>query len=263
MKIEIDLKKSLQENASDYYAKSKVAKKKLAGVEKALEDTSKRISSLEKKKPAQKEVVKKKKKQKKWYEKFHWCISSDGFLILAGRDAKSNENLVKKHLEPTDLYFHADIHGAPHTIVKSKDNSAPQTTKEEAAQFAATLSRGWRDKFSHADVYSVLPDQVSKSAPSGEAIGTGAFMIYGKRNWFRKTPLAFAIGINKEYELISGPPSAVKKHASYLVQIRQGKLSKGELAKEIKKNLAKKSPETQIDLDEIISMLPAGGAEIA
>ena len=26
-----------------------------------------------------------------WFEKFHWFVSSDGYLVLAGRDAQQNE----------------------------------------------------------------------------------------------------------------------------------------------------------------------------
>jgi len=43
---------------------------------------------------------------KEWYEKFRWFISSDDFLILGGRDATSNEIVIKKHTEKNDLVFH-------------------------------------------------------------------------------------------------------------------------------------------------------------
>ena len=43
---------------------------------------------------------------------------SNGSLFIGGKDAKGNDTLVKKHLNSTDLYFHADLHGA--MVVKSK-----------------------------------------------------------------------------------------------------------------------------------------------
>ena len=36
-------------------------------------------------------------------------ISSDGFMVLAGRDAQQNELLVKRYMRPGDIYVHAEI----------------------------------------------------------------------------------------------------------------------------------------------------------
>lgn len=268
MEVEIDLEKSLEENASDYYARSKKAKKKLEGVRKAIKESERKLRKFEEKDFTLQEKAKVvKKRKRRGYEKFHWFKSSGGYLVISGKDAQSNEAVVKKHMLPSDIYFHADIHGAAHTIVKSKNNSAPQQTLKEAAEFAAVFSKAWREKHAAADIYSVKPEQVSKKAPSGEALGTGAFMIYGKRNWYKKTKLNFAVGLtfdDKTPTVISGPLSAVKTNTKNFVEIKQGELSKGQAAKQIKKILEKKSKEeVSLDLDEIISVLPAGGCNSA
>lgn len=31
-----------------------------------------------------------------WFEKFNWFISSEGYLVLSGRDAQQNEILIKR-----------------------------------------------------------------------------------------------------------------------------------------------------------------------
>jgi len=258
MKVTISLGKTLQQNASDYFEKSKKAKKKLAGLEKAVLETEKKLAGSELKARELKAPGKKRKKE--WHEKFHWFISSDGFLVIGGRDAKSNEDVVKKHTDKADLYFHAEIQGAPHTIVKSGGKKVPGQTKREAAQFAAAFSSAWKSGAPSVDVYSVKPGQVSKSAPSGESLGTGAFMIYGEREWFRKTPIEFAIGLSEstagEQIVISGPPSAVKKHTKNFAIIKQGALPKGAAAKKVA-GLLKGG-----DLDELLAMLPSGGIEV-
>ena len=46
------------------------------------------------------------------FEKFVWFVTSEGYLCLCGRDAQQNEILIKRHMDPTDVYLHADIHGA-------------------------------------------------------------------------------------------------------------------------------------------------------
>ncbi|MFH1697036.1 MAG: NFACT RNA binding domain-containing protein [Candidatus Diapherotrites archaeon] len=257
MKVTISLGKTLQQNASDYFGKSKKAKKKLAGLEKAVLETEKKLAGEMLK--AREIKTPEKKRKKEWHEKFHWFISSDGFLVIGGRDAKSNEDAVKKHMDKNDLYFHAEIQGAPHTIVKSGGKKVPGQTKKEAAQFAAAFSSAWKSGSPAVDVYSVKPEQVSKSAPSGESLGTGAFMIYGEREWFRKTPIEFAIGLsekNGEYIVISGPPSAVRKHTKNFATIKQGMLPKGAAAKRVAGVLKGG------DLDELLAMLPSGGIEV-
>ncbi len=264
MKIEIDLNKSLNENASLYFEKSKKQKKKLDGLKKALKDTEKKLEMLREKNPVEEKQVLVKKRKKQWFEKFHWFITSDNLLAVAGRDTKSNEEIVKKHMDKTDLYFHADIHGSPHCVLKTKNNSAPENSMKETAEFTAAFSSAWKKGLGSVDVYSVLPEQVSKKAVSGESMKSGSFMIYGERNWFRKTSLDFCIGIKKEEEnfvVVSGPFNAVKKNSLVFFRVVQGNDSKGITAKKLKK-LFEEKIDFAADLDEIISMLPAGNSEV-
>lgn len=269
MKIEIDLRKSLHENASDYFEKSKKAARKLSGLEKAVKEVGARIKALEKEAPEKKEEKLSRKKPKQWFEKFRWFYSSDGFLVLGGRDAHSNEFLLKNHMEKEDKYFHAEIHGAPHVVIKTDGKIVPEKTLEEAACFAVTFSSAWKLGFASYDVYSVAPEQVSKKAPSGESLSTGAFMIYGKRQWFRKASLSLAIGLKempvneeKSFAVMAGPESAVGKQCSAFMKLMQGKEASGQVAKQIRFFFREKTGQ-EIDLDEIIRALPAGGFRIA
>ena len=268
MKIELDLTKTLAQNADEFFQKSKKAKKKLEGLEKAIIDSEKKLSSMDQvsvqiEKEKKEKLLKKRKKQ--WFERFHWFYSSENKLVLAGRDANSNEDLIKNYMKSGDLYFHADIHGSPHCIIKTQKNFATSEEKEQAAIFVGSFSKAWDAKISSLDVYSVLPEQVSKTPPSGESMGKGSFMIYGKREWFKKTPLHLAVGVEKMEEslvVISGPESAVKKHALFCVRIIQGNSPKNDAAKYLKQLFEKKLNVLGIDLDEIVSMLPSGGIKI-
>src|SRR3989338_1988333 len=108
MKIELDTRKSLNENAARYYEHSKKARAKAAGVRKAIADTERKLAELEQKIAKSKAEALAKpaaplKREKNWYERFHHFTTSDGFLVLAGNDAKQNELLVARHLEPPDL----------------------------------------------------------------------------------------------------------------------------------------------------------------
>lgn len=132
-----------------------------------------------------------------WFEKFAWFISSDGFLVLAGRDAQQNELLVKKYLKAGDVYVHADVHGAGSLVVKNhvypQLKTPPPKTLHEAGTFSICFSRAWEAKIV-TSAWWVRADQVSKTAPSGEYLGTGSFMIRGQKNFLPPMQLSLSFG---------------------------------------------------------------------
>lgn len=261
MDIEIDLNKSVDENAGVYFDLAKKNKKKLEGAKAALKETQEKLEHLQKQDHLfqEEETKKREKKQRKkeWYEKFHWFISSEGFLCIGGKDATSNEVVVKKHLEKEDLVLHTDMAGSPFFIIKN-GQQAGEKTIEEAAQAVAAYSRAWKLGHVAVDVFYVKPEQVSKEARAGESLAKGSFMIYGRTSYLHPT-VEYAIGVIDnagEPEIIGGPISAIEsKTKNYLVVV-PGREKKSALAKKIKAKL--KGGE----LDDIIKFLPAGGADI-
>ncbi len=268
MKLELDFSKSLEENAAAFFEKSKKAKKKLAGMASAKTDMEKRLlAEREKSAVLVQKRVPQKRRKKDWFEKFRWFFSTDGFLVLGGHDAKQNEQLVKKFFEPADLFFHADIFGAPHCILKSSGKSVPESSRNQAAQFAAVFSKAWESGIGKVDVYSAEFDQVSKAAPSGEAIGKGAFMVYGKREWFRGVPMVFSVGIEpveSSFRINSGPREALAKRCSVWFEIAPGDHEKSKIAKHLFSLFEKKTSQTlsKMLLDELLAMLPNGKTRV-
>lgn len=71
----------------------------------------------------------------------HRFISSDGYVIYAGKNNRQNDLLTMKTAAPDDIWLHTkDIPGA-HVLISGSDGSVPNTTLLEAAQIAATLSK--------------------------------------------------------------------------------------------------------------------------
>jgi predicted ribosome quality control (RQC) complex YloA/Tae2 family protein len=216
--VNLDLRKNVSENADMKYEESKKIQEKLKGALEALERTTQDLASIK-----DVEFVEKKKKvsheKQWWFERFRWFISTDGNIIVAGRDAKSNDLVVKKYLSEGDRYAHADIHGAPSCIIKSKgpnDEKIPisEKTLEEACMFATSYSRAW-NQFGEASAYWVLPEQVSKTPESGEYVPKGGFIIRGKRNYCR-CKLEVAVGLipfGDDEKLMGGPLTAVAARA--------------------------------------------------
>jgi len=248
--VKIDLRKSVYENAEKYFEKAKNAKRKLERV----------YESIEKQKihHKQKPLILVKSKRK-WYEKFRWFFTSDGFLVIGGKDAETNEEIIKKYVEPDDLVFHADIKGASFVVIKSEGKKITDVAKKEASEFAAAYSKAWVDGLGTVDVYCVKPEQVSKKPPSGEYLSKGAFMIYGERDWYRNVEVKISIGVKIEKDkniinVIAGPDSAVKTYAKYFVTIKPGDKKSSDLAKMIKKIIIEKSSYDEKPLVEKIQI---------
>jgi len=264
---------SLMSNVSGFYDELKELKRRLEASRRVLADLETRLASLAKREVEMaKEVerkIRKRRESKHWYERYLWFKSSDGFLVVGGKDASQNEALVKRHLEGRDLFFHADVVGAAAVIAKSEGREVPQTTIEEAAQFAACYSRAWKAGFASIDVYWVYGEQVSKAPPSGEYLPKGSFMIRGSRNYLRGVELKLAVGLvarDGEVLVVSGPPSAIAKEATAYVTLVPGDEEKGRVARRIatilNEHLRAMGLEGSIAVDDVLRVLPPGAARV-
>jgi predicted ribosome quality control (RQC) complex YloA/Tae2 family protein len=131
-----------------------------------------------------------------WFESYRWFVTSEGFLAVGGRDAASNDRIVKRYLGKNDLYFHADIHGAPSVVLKHRDGSADpsEASHRETAQWGLAFSKAWRAGLASGDAFWVTAEQVSKSGGSGEFVARGAWVIHGTKHVERDLPMELAIG---------------------------------------------------------------------
>ena len=263
--LNIDPKLTIPENAENYYEKSKKAKRKTKGALIAIENTKKQLEEIKSKKDNAMENIsvpkKRVKKNLKWYEKLRWFVSSDDVLVVGGRDANSNESVVKKYLEPNDIYLHADIHGATSTAIKLNGHKLNDNLLKESGEFAASFSSAWSKGFTSQDVFWVHPDQVSKTPEAGEFLAKGSFVIRGHRNYIRGARLKLAVGI-VDYEgkrIMAGPIEALEKHSQNFVVLKPGFTKKEAIAKKI---LHKINEDDLITLDDIIRVLPSGKCDI-
>ncbi len=274
--LEIDTSVSLHKNANAYYEKAKAFRKKRAGVERAMEETQAKISrGKEKEVRVEEELMPKRKEvrreKEEWYERFRWFWTSDGFLVAGGKDATSNEILAKKHMEPTDLFFHTQAEGAPVVIAKTGGKEVSEEGLREIAQFATSYSNLWKYGFYEGECYCVTGKQVSKTPPSGEYIKKGSFVVRGKRKYF-KAPLGLCIGIEKDKKRLVACPSSESQRSrldNFVELVPGDGLEKNELSKEIVKffiDSAKDENKEEIKRiatqDKILSLLPPGKSSV-
>jgi len=240
-----------------WWKKAKKRKKKISGIKETIDRYTKQLEKLQKEEKTFLEKEEKKEtkvKTKKWYHKLRWFKTSDDFFVIGGRDATSNEIVIKKHTDPKDLVFHTDMAGSPFFILKTEGKKPSEQAIQEVADATITFSKAWKLGLITTDVFYVNPDQVSKKAKAGEYVPKGAFMIYGKTNYTRNK-VNLAIGMTKTNEIMAGPVEAIKTHCEKFVEIIQGREKPSTIAKFIQKKVGG-------DLDDLIRALPGGTCKI-
>ena len=273
---------SVHQNAQYFFETARKQKSKTKGATEALEETNIQLKRARKKEVKAKEsgrLSKIKRSKRLWFENHRWSMTSGGHLLVGGKDAKGNDAIVKKHLSGSDMYLHADIHGAPSCSLRASqgfviddyrpghipddiptfklvdklgDERIDDKKLTEAATLALCWSRAWASGGGHGTVFAVKPAQVSKTAQTGEFIGKGAFIVRGQRQWFRDLDVRIGIGIiaiNGVPLLMSGMPELIRKTCPRFAILSPGVTKKDRLANRIYKN-------TGISTDEILAVLP-------
>ncbi|MFA5331155.1 MAG: ribosome rescue protein RqcH [Methanoregula sp.] len=257
-KVKISVHENIEQNAGRYYNIIKKFKKKKEGALVAMKTVR------PKKKAARHDIVPMKKL---WYHRFRWFITSDNVVVLGGRDASQNEELVKKYMTGGDLFVHADVHGASVVIVKGKTEKM-----DEVAQFAASYSGAWRSGHFSADVYSAKPNQVSKTPESGEFVARGSFIVRGERTYYRNISLAVGIGLVLEPNaaVIGGPPAVIKARTKVFAELKPGQYEPNDVAKKVLRLIKQSiSPDEEkllkgvLNTESVAAFVPPGGSDIA
>jgi len=267
VKIKINTKTSLQSIASLLFNEAKKQSGAISSIQEVKEKTEKKLEKFQNKTESEKDLILVTEIRKKnWYERYRWFFTTDGLLAIGGRDAASNSAVVRKHIGKNDKVFHGDIFGSPFFILKDAEN-APDRSMNEIAHATVCFSRAWREGMYGVSAYWVNPDQVKKSAPSGEFLPKGSFTIEGQRNFIKSDTLKLSVGIIPQedgYALTCGPPETIKKNSICYAIIEPHGSEMVDAAKKIRIEFSKLEEEItkKISLDDFVRVLPAGQSQI-
>lgn len=274
-RLELALGATVVAAAQAYYEEASRAKDKQKGALQAMQETEKALKVARKRHGKREDARERARaegrraraagvppppRRREWFERYRWMRTTDGHLVLAGRDAATNDTVVKKYLKSGDRYAHADIHGAPSVVVKRNAGEAeiPKQALEEACAFGAIHSRAWGSGAGEVAAFWVLPDQVSKTPESGEHLPRGAFVVRGKRNTVRHVEMRAAVGglsMKDERKAVCGPVACVVAQCDAAVLVGPGGRKGTDVAKELAIAL-------RVHPDEIARALPPGGCEV-
>ena len=260
LNIELSIREDLKKQYFELIKEASSLRKKLSRI-------------LEKKKEIEDEIIKLTKRIKvraevkpflrviEWYMSYHWIITSNGCLAIGGRSAEQNEKIVRKYLNDNDVFMHADIHGAPVFVIFSDKCSIKDEDLNEVSVLAASYSKAWKLGLASIDVFWVYGNQVSTSAPPGQYLPKGSFMIYGKRNYIRSVKLELAIGVevvdDKFFRVIVGPRDYVRRRAIAYIVIIPGDRDVNEVANEFLSKVKKVEQRlSKLSLEDISMRIP-------
>ncbi|WP_457590749.1 ribosome rescue protein RqcH [Geoglobus sp.] len=266
--VRLWLNKSIPEIAEEYYSRAKRFREKLDGVLRAIEKTKeelKRAEEIEERKLLSSIRVARKRE---WYERYRWYITSEGYLVIGGRNADMNEEIVSKHMESRDLFFHTEMPGGSATVLKNGQSAGEQSILE-ACQFAGIYSALWKEGKHSGEVYYVRPEQVKRAARPGEYLPKGSFFIEGRRNYVT-VEMRAAIGVDLEnLRLMGGPVEGVRRHCDHYVVIEIGDVDFNQFSIQVARMLVDVAKRDEKHLvrsiatpDEIARFLPPGRSRI-
>ncbi|MGH9904922.1 MAG: Rqc2 family fibronectin-binding protein [Pyrinomonadaceae bacterium] len=166
IQTEVDQNVSLQDAAAQSFARYTKAKRAREEIGNLLAQLAQTKTQLEKRKAELENIiasgdqtsldlitgtdervsVKKRRKKSEKIPGVRRYRSSDGYEILVGGAARTNDQLTFRVARPNDLWLHAADYPGPHVVVRTQTrNEVPQRTIIEAAQLAAKFSQAGND----------------------------------------------------------------------------------------------------------------------
>ena len=241
IRISVNYRDTINEITRKILEKIKKLEKKLAGARKALEETKNKLDHIdhEIEKVYREKTYVIVEPRREWYHGFRWFITTNGFLVVAGKDAQTNDALLRKYLEPSDIILHVDIPGGAVVLIKNALNRVKEQDLIEAMTYAAAYSKAWNIGYSAVDVFIAKPQDISLHPPSKTYLKKGSFIVH-KKKIIKNVPLEICIGLklhldeNNVYaQLVSGPRNRISAISDIYVVLRPGKIDKNAVTKRI------------------------------
>jgi len=186
----------------------------------------------------------------KEYKKYRWFFTSADNLVIGGKNAEQNEEIMKTYSESREEYvvMHTSAPGSPFTLIQDADKKDLQ----EMASFTAGFSQQWKKGKTEAEVDIFTIGQVSKD----KKMKTGTFGVAGKIQR-KKVKLELSLDFQKG-KLRAVPRLTVKKP---FVILTPGSLTKEQAVDKLMKIIRDKFNYI-MSKDEIMAAIPAKDIEI-
>ncbi len=170
------------------------------------------------------------------YQKFRWFFTSSGMLVIGGKSAEQNEEVIKI-AKDDDIVLHTEEPGSPFCVLVDEIEESEKDIYE-AAVFCASLSQQWKKKKAQIEVSVFRRGQMHKS----KSMKKGTFGVKGVEQKIKVSPRLYLTF--QEGKLRCVP------FETDVALITPGDMKKEEAAEMISKKL-------QIKKEEVLSALPS------
>jgi len=180
------------------------------------------------------------------YTKYRWFFTLSGKLVVGGKSAKQNDELLKKmkSLGKERMVMHTSEPGSPFTIIQSDMSELDQSDIRECAIFTGCFSKAWKDGKASTKVDVFKLSQLHKSPEMKD----GTWGVYGK---VQRITVPLELVVTRQNKILRAVPEVSARGKG--VKIMQGSIDKEDIQPKLEIELNE-----PLSKDEVLSALPSG-----
>lgn len=187
------------------------------------------------------------------YKKYKWFYTSSGKLVVGGKNAEQNDELLStfKKFDRDYWVMHTSSPGSPFSIIIAEPKSVKKSDLKECAIFTACFSRAWKSKAKKEKVDIFKLSQVSKQ----KGMKTGTWGVFGK---IERQEVSLKLVLTRQEGILRAVPEpTIKNKKEIILRLAPGNIDKRDMVTKLHVELGE-----VFKNDELLAALPAGGMSI-
>jgi len=184
------------------------------------------------------------------YLKYKWFFTASGKLVVGGKSALQNDELIKalKQEGEERIIMHTSTPGSPFMCIVSAPGEVSKKDMEECATFTGAFSQAWKSRKGKVSIDIFRLSQLAKRP--GMKTGT-----WGVNGYVEKTVVSLLLVLTKQKGVLRAVPEQTVKKG--IVKFVPGSIDKKDLAPKLELETGK-----AFNNEEILAALPAGGVKL-
>lgn len=187
------------------------------------------------------------------YKKYRWFFTSSNVLVIGGKNALQNDELLTKSKDMKEelVIMHTSEPGSPFCILMKDRTKLTPEDIEECAIFTGCFSRAWREGKKTAKVDIFTSTQIHKN----KDMKPGTWGVYGNVN---SVSVNLELAITFQSNILRAIPIPSLKNKTKFLKITPGKIDKDDMLAKLEIEL--NSP---LSKDDVLSALPTGKFQVS
>lgn len=193
----------------------------------------------------------------KSFLKYRWFYTSSGLLVVGGKSAVQNDELLHKikSIDSQFIILHTSEPGSPFCVILSPSNKVIKDDIEEAAFFTGCFSKAWKEGKMSTKVDIFNSDQIHKN----KEMKSGTWGVYGN---IKRINVSLCLVMVKQNNTLRAVPEKTAerledKSFSKKIKIYPGNIEKDHMFAKLELEI-----DESISKDEVLSAIPSGGFKI-